>query len=170
MASHNGWLFEVQPGLIFVLAISMTYHRFFFWEPKVLRQKHAEILELANRAHLAEVELIEALLEVDHYRYFVWLGYKSLRGYCTGALRFSKTQSQRIVTQVRRLEPTAPIGKVDEPRQKRETIFGRKNWRRSRKILVFNEGFKFQVPRHRCQKLLRLRSSKLLVGGEIRWR
>jgi hypothetical protein len=62
-------------------------------------------VEMADEIHRLEKNLIEKLYEIDRNRFYVWFGYNSLMGFCNLGLRFSKTQSQRIVTQVRRFEP-----------------------------------------------------------------
>ena len=82
---------------------------FYHFEPKVIRNILNEARESADRMKNAERNLIEHLFEVDRNRFYVWLGFKSFRAYCIEFLKLGRTQSQRIVTQVRRLGPTVNI-------------------------------------------------------------
>ncbi len=84
----------------------MTKQLFHEIDHKALQRTHIRIFELGDRVHSAEKDLIEALYEIDQTRTYIRLGYRSLLGFCIDALWFSRTQAQRIVTQVRRYEPT----------------------------------------------------------------
>lgn len=59
--------------------------------------------------HRLENELIEKLIEIDRHKFYVRVGYNSLMGFCNFALKFSRTQSQRIATRVRRSVPTVNL-------------------------------------------------------------
>ena len=74
-------------------------------------------VEVADRMQEYEKMLIEMLYEIDLHRYYVRYGFNSLLGFCNRALNLSRTQSQRIVTSVRRhvgnnqrTEPTVNSG------------------------------------------------------------
>ena len=82
-------------------------------EPKKLRAAFWHVIELAERAHTAEKDLIFNLYEFDRQQLYKGFGYKSLRGYLINCLKFSRIQAQRIATQVRRVEPTFASGVVD---------------------------------------------------------
>lgn len=82
---------------------------FYHFEPKDIRGVLSKARESAEQMKEAEEILIKDLYEVDRNRFYVWLGYKSFRSYCIDFLRLGRTQSQRIVTRVRRLEPTVKI-------------------------------------------------------------
>jgi hypothetical protein len=64
----------------------------------------------SDQIQTMERELVEKLYEIDQKRFFVRYGYKSLTAFCCRGLRFGETQTQRLVTQVRRYEPTPNIG------------------------------------------------------------
>lgn len=76
---------------------------------KIVREKIFESIDLADRLHYLEDQLIQKLYLIDRKKYFVSAGYKSLMGFCNQSLNFTKTQSQRIVSNVRRYEPTSNI-------------------------------------------------------------
>ena len=59
-------------------------------------------VEVADKMQEYEKLLIEMLYEIDRNRYYVLYGFNSLMGFCNRALNLSRTQSQRIVTSVRR--------------------------------------------------------------------
>jgi hypothetical protein len=80
----------------------MTLEKFRFDNKRPIRKAIHEAFEKADRLHEMEQDLIKTLKTIDSQRYFVWAGYKSLMGFCDHALRFSRTQSYRIVTLVRR--------------------------------------------------------------------
>lgn len=81
----------------------MTRQKNFYIHPKIVRDSLLQATELADHIHLSEAELIKRLSEIDQKRFYVRFGYKSLMGFCQHGLKFSKMQSQRIVTNVRRL-------------------------------------------------------------------
>jgi hypothetical protein len=84
------------------LQMNMTRPRFFGTDPQRLRDQYWDTVAIAERLLADEDELIEALKPIDARRVFVIFGFKSLRTFCVTALRLPKTQSQRIVTRVRR--------------------------------------------------------------------
>ena len=72
-------------------------------------------VEVADRMQEYEQLLIEMLYEIDRNRYYVLYGFNSLLGFCNRALKLSRTQSQRIVTSVRRhISSTQPIGSTQK--------------------------------------------------------
>jgi hypothetical protein len=88
----------------------MARPRNFGLDPHPLRQINLLASETAEKIHALEDDLIKILHEMDQKRIYVRFGHKSLRGYCVNGLGFSRTQSQRIVTRIRRLETTVKIG------------------------------------------------------------
>lgn len=78
-------------------------------DPKQLREIHHLITEKADLLQNEEKELIAMLYNFDRRRAYIRFGYKSLLGYCNHGLRFTRTQSQRLTTQVRRYVPTVKI-------------------------------------------------------------
>lgn len=70
-----------------------------------------QAIKMADQILEDETALVRILYQIDQQRFYVRYGYKSLMGFCQLGLRFSKTQSQRLVTVVRRYEPAAKIGK-----------------------------------------------------------
>ena len=87
----------------------MTQRKHFKISSQVIRNELDRSIDLADQLHTFEKNLIQSLSIIDQERYYVRYGYKSLMGFCNHALYFSKTQSQRLVTQVRRYEPTENI-------------------------------------------------------------
>ncbi len=85
----------------------MGNHRLFNHNPKVIRNALNEATDLAAHILDAERALIVKLYEIDQQKFYVRYGFNSLSGFCKGGLKFTKTQTQRLVTQVRRYEPTA---------------------------------------------------------------
>jgi hypothetical protein len=90
----------------------MSRHKLFYQNPTHIRERLNEAIELAAEIHELERKLIEKLEAIDNGKFYVRYSYRSLTGFCRYALKFSRTQSQRIVTQVRRYQPTA--NKMDE--------------------------------------------------------
>jgi len=82
----------------------MYRHRLYKFEPRYVRAQLKNSLIIAREIHRLESELVQALREIDEHRFYVRLGFRSLRAYCFHWLRFTGTQSQRIVTNVRRFE------------------------------------------------------------------
>lgn len=89
------------------MVLAMTKPKLFRIDAKLVRNKIRLAKAMADDIHLTERELIRFLGEIDRNRYYVRLGYKSLRGFCEKWLRFSMTQSQRLVTEVRRQQFSA---------------------------------------------------------------
>ncbi|AZZ36428.1 hypothetical protein CIK05_06360 [Bdellovibrio sp. qaytius] len=77
-------------------------HTLFKQDPKLVRDTLNEAVEKADKIHDRERELILLLKEIDKNRFYVRYGFNSLKGFCNFGLKFSRTQSQRIVTEVRR--------------------------------------------------------------------
>lgn len=84
----------------------MSRHLLFYIDPKLVRDTLNDAVETADEMLLFEARLIEKLRLIDQKRYYVRYGFRSLTGFVRHYLRISKTQTQRIVTQVRRNEPT----------------------------------------------------------------
>lgn len=91
--------------------------------PKIIRDSVILAVETADQIHECEKRLVEILNEIDRNRYYVRFGFKSLSGFCIQGLKLSKTQCQRIVTLVRRYEPTTNIGIRDDSNE--EQFFSR---------------------------------------------
>ena len=66
-------------------------------------------VEKADEIFRLEYELMMILYKVDQKKFFARYGYKSLMGFCHLGLKLTKTQSQRIITHVRRYDPMANI-------------------------------------------------------------
>lgn len=77
-------------------------HTLFKQDSKFVRDTLNEAVEKSDMIHSFERDLIALLKEIDQNRFYVRYGYNSLRGFCNFGLKFSRTQSQRIVTEVRR--------------------------------------------------------------------
>ncbi len=92
----------------------MTKHKLFKLNPKLVRDTLNKAVEVADSIHKQELELVRLLGEIDQNRFFIRYGYKSLMGFCNHGLNFTETQSQRIVTRVRRSDPIPKIGKDGE--------------------------------------------------------
>lgn len=60
----------------------MSRHRLYNFEPKYVRDKLKKSFLIAEQIHKLENELVIALSEIDRNRFFVRLGFRSLRGYC----------------------------------------------------------------------------------------
>ena len=92
----------------------MTKPKFKQFKANIDRDSLNRAVDVADRMQEYEKLLIEMLYEIDRNRYYVRYGFNSLLGFCNRALNLSRTQSQRIVTSVRRhvgnsqrAEPTA---------------------------------------------------------------
>ena len=92
----------------------MTQRMHFKTSGKIVRDSLLEVVALADDIFIKEEALVKALKNIDEQRFYVRFGYKSLMGFCNHGLKFSRTQSQRIATKVRRHEPTVNIGKKDD--------------------------------------------------------
>ena len=84
----------------------MGHHKLFHFDPKMVRERLNEAVDLAGAIHNSEKNLIQMLYKIDQEKFYIRYGFNSLTGFCRFGLHFSKTQAQRIVTQVRRFEPT----------------------------------------------------------------
>jgi hypothetical protein len=81
----------------------MTRHRLYHFHPKIVRDALNDVRDLAAEIHRLESDLITKLKVIDEKRFYVRYGFNSLMGFCNTYLNFSRVQSQRIVTRVRRL-------------------------------------------------------------------
>ncbi len=87
----------------------MSHHKLFYKDAKTIREQLNEAVDLAKIIHQNEKDLIQMLQEIDREKFYVRYGFKSLSGFCRFGLEFSKTQTQRIASQVRRSQPTDNI-------------------------------------------------------------
>ncbi len=94
----------------------MTKIKNFKTNQNLVRDSLMRVVDLSDRILENEKVLVEMLYEIDQQKFYVLFGYKSLMGFCTQGLRLTKTQSQRVVTNVRhhipkiqRAEPMANI-------------------------------------------------------------
>lgn len=78
---------------------------FDFRNGKLVRDALLDAEKLADILHQNEKDFIKKLKVIDNNRYYVRFGFNSLMGFLNNGLNFSRTQSQRIVTQVRRYDP-----------------------------------------------------------------
>lgn len=92
----------------------MTRQKNFDMHPRDLRDQVCSAFAVSDQIHSLEKSLVGILHRMDRRRIYVRIGYNSLRGFCNHALGFSKTQSQRIVTLVRRTEPMVNFGQDRE--------------------------------------------------------
>ena len=90
--------------------IEMTRPRLLIFEPKLVRDTLTQCFDLSQQLHDAEKNLIQNLHEVDQNRFFVRLGYRSLRTFCIEGLGITKVQAQRILLKIRRIQTTADNG------------------------------------------------------------
>ena len=77
-------------------------HTLYKQEPKYVRDTLNQARETADLIHQLEQKLIIQLREIDQKRLYVRYGFNSLMGFCRVGLKFSKLQSQRLATLVRR--------------------------------------------------------------------
>ena len=103
--------------------IRMGNPKLFYYDYNTIRDLLNETRDLSDLIHEKESELVAKLYRIDRQRLFVLYGFKSLTGFCLKHLRFSRTQTQRIVTRVRRFEPTDKI--VDVQKMFSPSIYGR---------------------------------------------
>lgn len=92
----------------------MTRHQLYKIHPKYVRDTLNSAVELSDELLTKEKELISHLILIDQNRLYQRYGFRSLRPFCVKALRFSRTQAQRIVTEVRRIQTTFDSGKKCE--------------------------------------------------------
>ena len=95
----------------------MTYEKLRGISPKYIRSKINEAVELSEDIHKVEDKLVRVLFEIDSAQFYIRVGFKSLTGFCVHALNLTETQTQRVVTRVRRYEPIPNIGKRQEETQ-----------------------------------------------------
>lgn len=98
-------LFLSEVGHVFGSITIMGHHKLFRKDPRLIRIQLNKAVELATCIHQVENDLVDLLYQIDQQRFYVRYGFKSLSGFCIHGLKFSKTQTQRIVTQVRRSIP-----------------------------------------------------------------
>ncbi len=82
----------------------MSRHMLYNINPKYVRDRLWKAREVSMQIHALEKELIQLLYEIDRQKFYVRLGFKSLRSFCLQSLKFGRTQSQRLVTRVRQSE------------------------------------------------------------------
>jgi hypothetical protein len=81
---------------------------------RLVRDSLNNAMDLADEIHEKENKLIQILFKIDNYKFYLRAGYKSLTSFCNKSLRFTETQTQRIVTQVRRSMPTPNIEQKED--------------------------------------------------------
>lgn len=91
------------------MANRMSRHRLYHFHPQLLRNSLNRAKNLSEEIHRLEDELIQQLVLIDQDKFYVRYGHNSLRGFCIDGLNFTRTQSQRIATLVRRSEPVVNI-------------------------------------------------------------
>lgn len=96
--------------------------QYFYKESKFARNAVNSAIEKVDALHECEEKLVRILSDIDQNRFFIRAGYKSLTGFCINVLLLSKTQTQRIVTKVRRYEPTSNIGEKGSDSDNRNFI------------------------------------------------
>ena len=74
------------------------------YQPQFVRDTLNSSIDLMTEFVTAEIRLIQYLALIDQNRFFIRYGYKSIRGYCMGALKLTKTQSQIIIIKIRRFQ------------------------------------------------------------------
>lgn len=89
---------------------SVTKRKFFGQDPHPLKEEFWAACHAADRLLKHEDDLVETLRPIDRRRIYVRYGMKSLTGFCVEILKLSRTQTQRIVTQVRRRNWDDPDG------------------------------------------------------------
>ena len=76
------------------------------------------VVDLSDKILENEKVLVEMLYEIDLQKFYVLFGYKSLMGFCIQGFRLTKTQSQRVVTNVRRhipnIQRTEPMANIEK--------------------------------------------------------
>ena len=92
----------------------MSREKLFGVNSKMVRDKLNLAVEVADELHKSENDLVGLLLEIDRKKFYIRAGFKSLSGFCHQALHLSETQTQRLVTQVRRYEPTPNLGQKSQ--------------------------------------------------------
>ncbi|MCM2352375.1 MAG: hypothetical protein NDI63_02080 [Pseudobdellovibrio sp.] len=88
----------------------MTRHQLFKIHPKYVRDTLNSTVEKSDELLAKERELISLLSLIDQNRLYLRYGFRSLRPFCIKALKLSRTQAQRIVTEVRRTQTTFDSG------------------------------------------------------------
>ena len=81
---------------------SMTRSQLFKIHPKEVRDTVDLAVEMSDQLLENERKLILQLTHIDSDRLYLRYGFRSLRPFCEKTLRFTRTQAQRIVTEVRR--------------------------------------------------------------------
>lgn len=106
----------MSSGLVFKFALfaRMTRTKLYNYSPKYVRDTLNETVVLSDELVIKEKELILNLMKIDQQRLYLRYGFRSLRPFCVRALRLSRTlsrtQAQRIVTEVRRAQTTFDSG------------------------------------------------------------
>ncbi len=85
----------------------MTRPLFFAENKRPFRELLYETQRVAAEMLALEVQLIELLKKIDQRLWYKFYGFNSLTRFCTFSLKLSRTQTQRIVTRVRRTAPPA---------------------------------------------------------------
>lgn len=102
---------NIRAGPLVALIRRMTRHLLYKHHPKYVRDTLNSAVEKSDKLLAKEKELISLLIQIDQSRLYLRYEFRSLRPFCVKALKFSRTQAQRIVTEVRRTQTTFDSGK-----------------------------------------------------------
>ncbi len=86
----------------------MSKEKLFNYNPQFVRTTLNEAVDKAEIMFEIEGQLIHILLVIDRNRLFTRYGFKSLLGFCNQGLKLTRTQAQRLVTQVRQHQTLKP--------------------------------------------------------------
>lgn len=98
----------------------MSRRKLRFAEPRDIRSAYKRTKAITSAIKKLELDLVSELADIDKRRYYVRLGIKSLRGYCYKFLRFTRPQSQRLATLVRRHQMSQPEMDIYSQNQEEE--------------------------------------------------
>ncbi|MEQ1723201.1 MAG: hypothetical protein ABL930_08480 [Pseudobdellovibrio sp.] len=98
--------------------LSMSREKLHKFAGRRVRDAMTDAIDLSDEIHEKEKKLILSLIEIDKNKFYIRAGYKSLTAFTKKSLRFTETQTQRIVTLVRRSIPTPNIGQKEDSIQK----------------------------------------------------
>lgn len=106
----------IQIRIHFASIDQMTRRMHFTISAKIVRDTLDEAVQVADKIHEKESNLILLLHQIDQERFYVRYGYKSLLGFCRSGLKFTKAQSLRLATAARRVnDPKNILNTIPEP-------------------------------------------------------
>lgn len=100
----------------------MTRHQLYKLHPKYVRDTLNSAVKMSDDLLSKEKELISLLIQIDEKRLYLRYGFRSLRPFCVKALRLSRIQAQRIVTETRRTQTTFDSGKKSKNTEQQTII------------------------------------------------